>query len=124
MNEDVDTIIMKTILQIQKVTKKFGGLTALSGVSFNTAQSEILGIIGPNGSGKTTLLNVISGLIKPNSGEIYFKGRRITGMRTHTISKMGIGRTFQIINLFMGMSVVENIFIGQLRPQKDKIDKD
>ena len=80
------------------VTKRFGGLTALTGVDFEVNRGEIVGLIGPNGSGKTTLFNLISGLYKPNAGQIMFQGGVITeGPPPHVVAAMGIGRTFQIV---------------------------
>lgn len=96
------------------VTKRFGGLTALSRVDFEVRQGEIVGLIGPNGSGKTTLFNVISGLFKPESGEITFEGRRISGIAPHKIATMGVGRTFQIVRPLMDLSLLENVTIAVL----------
>jgi branched-chain amino acid transport system ATP-binding protein len=91
------------------ITKRFGGLTALSEVDFEVGSGEIVGLIGPNGSGKTTLFNVISGLFKPDSGEISFLGRRINGMAPYKIAAMGIGRTFQIVRPLMDLTLLDNV---------------
>ncbi len=91
------------------VTKRFGGLTALTGVDFEVNRGEIVGLIGPNGSGKTTLFNVISGLYKLDGGEIAFQGRVITGSPPYAIAAMGIGRTFQIVRPLMDLTLLENV---------------
>jgi branched-chain amino acid transport system ATP-binding protein len=97
------------ILSINEIYKSFGGLTALNGPRFQVERGSITGLIGPNGSGKTTLFNVITGLLKPDKGEIRFDGRVITNLRPYKISRQGIGRTFQITRLFGRMTVLENL---------------
>jgi branched-chain amino acid transport system ATP-binding protein len=97
------------ILSINEIYKSFGGLTALNGPRFEVERGSITGLIGPNGSGKTTLFNVITGLLKPDKGEIRFDGRTITNLRPYQISRQGIGRTFQITRLFGRMTVLENL---------------
>jgi branched-chain amino acid transport system ATP-binding protein len=97
-----------TILQGSGLTKRFGGLTAVSKVDFEIRSGEIVGLIGPNGSGKTTLFNVISGLFKPDEGEVIFRGVRIGGLPPHKIAAMGIGRTFQIVRPLMDLTVRQN----------------
>ncbi|MFH0824651.1 MAG: ABC transporter ATP-binding protein [Pseudomonadota bacterium] len=97
-----------TILQGSGLTKRFGGLTAVSKVDFEIRSGEIVGLIGPNGSGKTTLFNVISGLFKPDEGEVIFRGLRIGGLPPHRIAAMGIGRTFQIVRPLMDLTVRQN----------------
>lgn len=94
------------------ITKRFGGLTALSGVDFEVTQGEIVGLIGPNGSGKTTLFNLISGLYAPDSGMIRFKERRISGLPPYKIARLGIGRTFQIVRPLMDLSLIQNVAIA------------
>ena len=91
------------------ISKRFGGLTALSRVNFEVRRGEIVGLIGPNGSGKTTLFNVISGLYRPESGEIFFEGKRISGLPPHKIAGRGIGRTFQIVRPLMDLSLIHNV---------------
>lgn len=91
------------------VTKRFGGLTALAGVDFEVNRGEIVGLIGPNGSGKTTLFNVISGLHKPDAGQVSFEGSVITGLAPHAVAAMGIGRTFQIVRPLMDLTLLENV---------------
>lgn len=97
-----------------KVTKKFGGLTALNNVDFSLNEEEIVGLIGPNGAGKSTLFNVISGALRPTSGTIKFKGKVITGLKPHEICRLGIGRTFQIPKPFLNMTVYENVWAAAL----------
>ena len=99
-------------LAASNITMKFGGLTAIDGVSFDLHEDEILGIIGPNGAGKTTVFNVISGLYTPTSGDIRFRGTRINGLPPHQIAKMGIKRTFQQSRLFDNISVLDNVLVG------------
>ena len=100
------------MLKVDKVTKKFGGVVAIKDVSFEVKPLEIFGLIGPNGAGKTTLFNIITGVIKPTSGRVYFKGEDITGLSPLKIVRKGISRTFQNIRLFSSMSVLENVLIG------------
>lgn len=100
------------LLRICNISKNFGGLAALSNVDFTLDEQKIFSIIGPNGSGKTTLFNIISGIYKLDSGEIFFEGENITKMKPHEISKLGIGRTFQNIRLFGSMNVLENVMAG------------
>ncbi|BAN90297.1 ABC transporter ATP-binding protein [Aeropyrum camini] len=103
--------IGKPVLWTEGITLRFGGVTALDGVSVEVRRGEILGIIGPNGAGKTSLLNVITGVYKPQKGKVYFKGRDITGLRPHQRTLLGISRTFQHSELFHGMTVLENIMV-------------
>jgi len=107
------------LLKIAGLTKRFGGFTAVSNVSFEVEKGEILGLIGPNGSGKSTIFNMVSGTLAPNSGSIQFDGREIAGQPPHRIINLGIGRTFQIPRPFRRLSLVENVvlagFYGQGR---------
>jgi branched-chain amino acid transport system ATP-binding protein len=102
------------LLELKGVTKRFGGVAALNGVTISVMQGEILGVIGPNGAGKTTLLNCISGVYRPDAGEIWWRGSSITGMRPHRVARLGIGRTFQIVKPFGSMTVRENAAVGAL----------
>jgi branched-chain amino acid transport system ATP-binding protein len=102
------------ILEGEGVEKYFGGLAAVAHVDFSINQGEIIGLIGPNGAGKTTLFNLISGSLVPTSGMIKFKGENITGLKPHQICKRGIARTFQLVNLFGDMTVLENTLLGSL----------
>ena len=99
------------ILQVDGVTKTFGGIIALNNISFDLKAGEILGIIGPNGSGKTTVVNCITGFVKVSSGRVLFRGKPITGKPPHKIAQMGLLRTFQIPRLFGSMTLLENMLI-------------
>jgi len=107
-------VIPIEILRIEKVTKNFGSLIALNGVDVTVNRGDILGMIGPNGSGKTTLFNVISGIYAPASGEIRYKGQKISRRKPHSICRMGIARTFQIVQPFSQMTLLENVLIGAM----------
>jgi branched-chain amino acid transport system ATP-binding protein len=102
------------LLQVQNVTKSFGGVSAVKGLSFSINQGEILGLIGPNGAGKTTAFNLIAGVYKPDSGVIIFEGKKISGLRSHRVAQLGISRTFQTVKPFARMSVLENVAVGGL----------
>jgi len=102
------------ILELDRVTKRFGGLTAVSSASFTVRAGEILGIIGPNGAGKTTLFNVISGYYRPESGRVLFAGQDVTGQPPHAICRLGLTRTFQLVKPFGNLSVIDNVMIGAL----------
>lgn len=103
----------------QNVTKRFGGLTAVDRVDLNVPENEISSIIGPNGAGKTTLFNCVSGFYVPDEGEIRFFDKPIQGLPTHTISGMGIARTYQNIRLFKEMTALENVLVGQHTRMKE-----
>lgn len=100
------------LLEVKGLTKTFGGLTAVEGLSFELASGEILGLIGPNGAGKTTLFNLVTGFYRPNAGMIFFQGKNITGLRPHEICHRGLARTFQITQPFANLTVLENVKIG------------
>ncbi|MCE5254070.1 MAG: ABC transporter ATP-binding protein [Actinomycetia bacterium] len=102
-----------TVIRIDDISLSFGGVNALSNVSLDVRNDEILAIIGPNGAGKTALLNCISGFYKPQKGEIYFEGQRITRQRPDKLAKMGIARTFQNIELYTGLSTQDNIMAAR-----------
>lgn len=102
------------IIQGEKVTKSFGGLTAVYHVDFEINQGEIVGLIGPNGAGKTTLFNLISGALPTTAGEIKYKNEKITSLKPNKICKRGIARTFQLVKLFANMTVFENVFLASL----------
>ena len=110
------------LLEVRKVSKKFGGLQALNNVSLTIKKDEILSLIGPNGAGKTTLINIISGFYKPNSGHVIFEGVNITGLKPHVICKLGIARTFQIVKPLRDLTVKENIMVS-LMYGRDNIKK-
>lgn len=101
-----------TILNLQRLTKNFGGLTAVNNVSFDVEEGSIAGLIGPNGAGKTTIFNLITGIYRPDQGEISFNRQSIRNMATHHIVSLGIARTFQTIRLFQNLSVLENVLAG------------
>ncbi|MDR3304946.1 MAG: ABC transporter ATP-binding protein [Clostridiales Family XIII bacterium] len=100
------------ILQVEGVTKRFGGLVAVDNVTFDVNPSEIFGIIGPNGAGKSTTLALISGFLSGDAGKVFFDGRDVTGFKPHQIAQAGIGRQFQVSRLFMELSCIENVFSG------------
>ncbi len=101
-----------SLLKISKLRKDFGGLTAVADFDLSIAPGEIVGLIGPNGAGKTTIFNLISGCLPPTEGEIFFKGESIVGLKTNQICRKGIGRTFQIVKPFLGLTVIKNVMIG------------
>ena len=102
------------ILQARRVTKLFGGLAAVSLVSFDLRQGEILGLIGPNGSGKTTLVNVVTGTLPYSDGDVLFRGRSIRGLPPYEIGRLGLSRTFQVVKPFRNLTVVQNVMVGAL----------
>ena len=102
------------MLTLERVTKRFGGLTAVREVSLEVRAGDLLGIIGPNGAGKTTLFNVIAGYYRPDEGRVVFDGHDVTGRPAHAISRLGLTRTFQIVKPFGNLSVRDNVMIGAL----------
>ncbi|MDR1085131.1 MAG: ABC transporter ATP-binding protein [Deltaproteobacteria bacterium] len=100
------------ILTLSSVTKTFGGLVAVAGVSLAAERGQIVGLIGPNGAGKTTVFNLITGSVKPDDGHIFFAGHALTGLRPHRIVSLGIARTFQTIRLFPKLTVLDNVLSG------------
>jgi len=104
---------MSALLQATSIGKRFGGVQALSGVSFSIAQGAIYGLIGPNGAGKTTLFNVLTGIYVPDAGSFTFAGRPLAGLPPHRVAAAGIARTFQNIRLFANLSALENVMIGR-----------
>ena len=105
---------MSAILQIDHVTRRFAGLIAVNDVSFTLNEGEILGVIGPNGAGKTTLVSLISGTLAPSAGDIRFQGQSIESLPAFRRARLGIGRTFQIMRPFPGLSVLDNVAVGAL----------
>ena len=103
---------MNTILNVENLLMMFGGLSAVSDVYFQVEEGEIRALIGPNGAGKTTILNVINGVYRPTRGKISFAGEDITGLPPHVITRRGIARTFQNIQVFRGLSVLENVMVA------------
>ncbi len=103
---------MNFLLEVKSIFKHFEGVTAISDLSFSVKRNTIKAVIGPNGAGKTTLINLISGVYPPSMGEIYFKGRAISGLKPHQLCSLGIARTFQTIELFKNMTALENVMVG------------
>ena len=99
------------LLRVSRLRKSFGGVLAAYDLSFDLKQGEFVGVIGPNGSGKTTLVNLITGFVKPDSGEVLFKGKNITGKMPYTIAGLGISRTFQMVRLFYNLPAYKNLII-------------
>ena len=108
-----------SLLSVNGVTKRFGGITANKGISFEIAPGELVGIIGPNGAGKSTLFECISGFYTPNEGEVLLEGERITGLSPDVVCRRGIARTFQKLRPFQGMTVLENVMVGALTRTRD-----
>jgi len=100
------------ILQVQEVSKKFGGLQALLDVSFELSEGQILGLIGPNGAGKTTLFNVINGVYPPTSGQVIFRGEKITGLPSYEVARRGLARAHQVVRPLNDLTVLENVMVG------------
>ena len=100
-------------LEVKDLTLKFGGITALSKINISVRDGELISIIGPNGAGKTSLLNCITGYYKPQEGQIFFNGKDVTHLSTHHLTKTGIGRTYQNIELFPGMTVLSNMLLAR-----------
>jgi len=110
---------MAALLQVDHVSKNFSGLRAVADVSFAVPEGAIFAVIGPNGAGKTTLFNLIAGVMRPDTGTIAFRGERIDALRSDEVCRRGIGRTFQIVRPFPGLSVEDNVVIGALLRQPD-----
>ncbi|HEU5196397.1 MAG TPA: ABC transporter ATP-binding protein [Methylomirabilota bacterium] len=102
------------LLEVERVSKGFGGVRAVHEVSFTLVEGELVGIMGPNGSGKTTLFNLIAGALAPDSGRIRLRGRDIAGLAPHAICARGIARTFQLVRPFGGLTALENVLVGRL----------
>ena len=102
------------VFRLENITKIFGGLDALSEVDLSIEAFEIVGLIGPNGAGKTTLFNVATSIYKPDSGDIYLRGKKITGKSPQHICRLGISRTFQLVKTFLSMTALENVLVGAI----------
>ncbi|GBD99684.1 lipopolysaccharide export system ATP-binding protein LptB [bacterium BMS3Abin07] len=98
-----------SFLKVKNIIKNFGGLTAINDVSFEVGRGEIVGLIGPNGAGKTTLFNVVNGFYRPTRGEVFFRGKKVSGLKPHRLCKMGIARTFQVVKPLQRLSVMDNV---------------
>ena len=102
----------RPLLEARGLSKRFGGVQAVSGLDLSMAEGEILGLIGPNGAGKTTVFNLLSGFLEPDAGEVWFRGRAIARLRPHAICRLGLARTFQIVRPFPRLTVLENVAVG------------
>jgi ABC-type branched-subunit amino acid transport system ATPase component len=102
------------LLEVERVSKGFGGVRAVAGVSFAVDEGELVGVMGPNGSGKTTLFNVIAGALAPDGGQVRLGGRRISGLAPHRVCAHGVARTFQLVRPFAGLTALENVLVGRL----------
>jgi branched-chain amino acid transport system ATP-binding protein len=100
------------LLELQAVTRHFGGLRAVGGLSFAVEPGEIVGLIGPNGAGKTTVFNLVTGFVRPSSGRILLEGRSLAGLRPHAVVRRGVARTFQIVKPFPGLTAKENVTLA------------
>ena len=100
------------LLEVEKLTRNFGGVCAVADLCFEVTEGEILGLIGPNGAGKTTVFNLVTGFVRPTSGAIRLDGRNVVGLRPHAVARRGIARTFQIVKPFPGLSVRENVTLA------------
>src|SRR5215475_4504636 len=103
---------MSTVLEVSNLRKSFGGIAAVDGVSFEVYEGEILGIIGPNGSGKSTLFNCILGQLRPSAGDVHLDGRAVTGLRPCDLNRLGVSRTFQLLQIFPQLSVRDNLILS------------
>ena len=115
--------IGEVILDVNNISLSFGGVKALTDISFNVREHEIRAIIGPNGAGKSSMLNCINGVYTPQQGSITFRGKSFSHMDSHQVAVMGIGRTFQNLALFKGMSVIDNIMTGRNLKIKSNLDR-
>jgi len=111
------------LMTVKDLTIRFGGLTAVDGMSFDLSRNEILGVIGPNGAGKTTAFNMITGIYTPTSGEILYKDKLINGLAPHEVARLGIKRTFQQSRLFDTLSVLDNVLLGMAAVKKNDLVK-
>jgi branched-chain amino acid transport system ATP-binding protein len=107
------------LLTLERVTKRFGGVVANHDISFTVEEGEILGLIGPNGAGKSTLFDVITGYYRPEAGEVRFDGHKLVGLRPDQVNRLGIGRTFQKLRPFHGMTVLENVMVAAMQHERD-----
>jgi branched-chain amino acid transport system ATP-binding protein len=110
-----------SLLELSGLNKRFGGLLAVSNFDLSLDAGEIVGLIGPNGAGKTTVFHLIAGFHEPTSGEIRFKGGSIVGSKPHAICRLGLTRTFQIVQPFVGLSVIENVMVGAFNRERDAV---
>jgi branched-chain amino acid transport system ATP-binding protein len=113
-----------SLLEVKKVSRFFGGITAVKDVTFDITKGEILGLIGPNGAGKTTLFNVVNGFYHPSRGEVFFKGEAIAGLKPHQICQRGLARTFQVVKPLQRMSVLDNVVASAFLRATDRKEAD
>ena len=111
-----------TLLDVKRVSRFFGGLAAINDVTFDIKKGEILGLIGPNGAGKTTMFNVINGFYPPSKGDVFFKGKKISGKKPHQLCKLGIARTFQVVKPLQRLSVLDNVICSAFLRVKSKAE--
>lgn len=116
MNEAINTTD-EVILSVREISKSFGGVRAVVGVSFDLHRGELLGIIGPNGSGKTTLVNLMTGFVKPDSGSVQYRGQNITGWMPYKIARLGVARTFQMTRPFAELPAFKNLIVPLFSPR-------
>lgn len=109
-----------SLLQVKGVSMFFGGLAAISDVSFDIQKGDILGLIGPNGAGKTTMFNVVNGFYAPSKGEVFFNGKKISGLKPHQVCKLGMARTFQVVKPLQRMSVLDNVIASAFLRVKNR----
>ncbi len=109
-----------SLIEVKKVSKQFGGLAALTDVSFVLNKGEILGLIGPNGAGKTTIFNVINGFYPPTKGDVFFKGQKVSNLKPHVLCKLGLARTFQVVKPLQRMSTLDNVIASAFVRAKNK----
>ena len=113
-----------SLLEVRKVSRFFGGITAVKDVTFGITKGEIVGLIGPNGAGKTTLFNVVNGFYPPSRGEVFLKGEKISGLKPHQICQRGLARTFQVVKPLQRMSVLDNVVASAFLHAKDRKEAD
>ena len=114
---------MGTVLEAQGLTKRFGGLLAVNNLSFSVDEGRVLGVVGPNGSGKTTTFNLLTGFIRPDFGKVIFEDHEITNLIPHRIVRLGVARTFQLVRIFRGLSVYDNIRSAALLRAEGALDR-
>jgi branched-chain amino acid transport system ATP-binding protein len=113
---------MAPLLHVDRLTRRFGGLRAVSNLSFEVQAGEILGLIGPNGAGKTTVFNLVTGFLRPTSGEVRLEGRSLVGLRPHAVAARGVTRTFQVVKPFAGLTVRENATLAAFLRHRRRAD--
>ncbi len=107
----------EALLEVRGLARRFGGVEALAGVSFQVRPGDVVGLIGPNGSGKTTLINCVTGFVKPSAGRVVFRGRDVTGLAPHRIADLGLARTFQVMRPYAGLPALGNLVVALSSPR-------